>query len=129
MSEAVLRARNQYVTAHTGYKVTLLPRHPSEAELPSDYVNLVLESKPPRPAQHSHQEQELSTSKAESVMGRHDKREWAWVIAISVTAMIILVGLAIGYLRPGPITGAILPFGVAMWWLLYKLADHLDQPT
>jgi hypothetical protein len=98
----------------------LLPRHPSEAELPSDYVNLVLDCKPSRQAQHV---------VAQSATNRRQDSELVWVIAASITAIIILVGLVIGYLKPGPITGVILPIGVALWWLLYKLADRLDQPA
>jgi hypothetical protein len=120
MSDAVLRARNQYVSTIPCYKVTLLPRHPSEAEFPSDYVNLVLEHKPPRQIQHVHLEQKGVSRK---------KHEWAWILAVSITVVIILVGLVIGYLKPGPITGAVLPIGVTLWWLLYKMADRFDQPA
>jgi hypothetical protein len=54
-------------------------------------------------------------------------KQWVWTLAVSITVIIILAGLVIGYLKPGPITGAILPIGVTLWWLLYKLADRLDR--
>ncbi len=129
MSEAVLRTRNQFITAvtgYTGYRVILMPRHPSEVQLPSEYVDLVLDTKLRRKIPPAGQEQEAGLVE-ESIMHNHGLHEWLWMAAVFVTVMIILVGLVIGYLRPGPITGIILPVGLAMWWLLYKLADRHDQ--
>jgi hypothetical protein len=34
---------------------------------------------------------------------------------------IIVFGLIVGYLYPGPVTGAILPTGLLLWWMLYEI--------
>jgi hypothetical protein len=64
----------------------------------------------------------------DTVEHKRSRDGWFWLIAVTVTAGIILVGFIIGYLNPGPVTGLVLPTGLAMWWLLYKLADRYDQP-
>jgi hypothetical protein len=77
-------------------------------------------------ASHIHPERK-NTSSGESVTIRREERVWMWRLSISITIILILAGLVIGCLKPGPITGAILPIGVTLWWLLYKLANRLDQ--
>ncbi len=56
-----------------------------------------------------------------------NKQRWIWTAAVIFVAIIILAGLIIGYLKPGPVAGIILPIGLAMWWILYKLADRFGQ--
>jgi hypothetical protein len=77
-------------------------------------------------ASHIHQERKNASSDESVTIGR-EEHEWIWTLAVSITVIIILAGLVIGYLKPGPITGAILPIGVTLWWLLYRLANRLDQ--
>jgi hypothetical protein len=77
-------------------------------------------------ASHNHQERKNASSD-ESVTIRREEHQWVWTLAVSITIIIILAGLVIGYLKPGPIAGAILPIGITLWWVLYKLADRLDQ--
>jgi hypothetical protein len=55
---------------------------------------------------------------------KRERDGWLWTIAVTGTAGIILVGFIIGYLNPGPVTGIVLPTGLALWWVLYKLADR-----
>ncbi len=43
--------------------------------------------------------------------------------ALAVTALILIIfGLIIGYLKPGPFTGLALPAGLTLWVLLGHLA-------
>lgn len=48
--------------------------------------------------------------------------------AIAVVALaLIIFGLIVGYLKPGPITGLALPAGLTMWLLLGYLAREADS--
>lgn len=127
MSEAVLRARNQNIPAMISHKEILVPRQPSEAEIRTDYIDLVLDIKSLHKIPGACKEQKVRVSVAENIAHKRDERGWLWMAAIVITAMIIVLGLVIGYLKPGPITGVILPIGLALWWILYRLADHFDQ--
>jgi hypothetical protein len=123
MSEAVLRSRTQYFTSEPHYKITVIPRVTSEAEISAEYATLVLETKRRRKFEATGQE----SSSVESESHDKEMRRWLWTFAVGVIGAIIVLGLVIGYLEPGPITGLILPIGVLLWWLLYKLAVRLDQ--
>ncbi len=127
MSEAVLRLfKEQYVASGPSpYKVTVLPSLPLDAGAYSEFPDRVLEVKARR-----------KLSAADQVVSVTDDaphagfwRKCLWIGAVCVTLTIILAGLVIGYLNPGPITGVILPIGVTLWWLLYKLADRFDRPA
>lgn len=39
---------------------------------------------------------------------------------------LILIGLVIGFLDPGPLTGALLPIGLGLWWLVGFLGRRCD---
>jgi len=127
MSEAVLRARKQNIPTMINRKVIVIPRRPSEAEIGPDYIDLVFNTKSPHKIPDSCQEQETRASVAENVAYKLDGHRWLWAVAILITATIILLGLVVGYLKPGPVTGVILPTGLTLWWLLYKVANHFDH--
>lgn len=55
------------------------------------------------------------------------QRQWIWVSVAVIVGITIVVGLVLGYLAPGPRTGAILPIGLVCWWILYKLAEQFDS--
>jgi hypothetical protein len=45
------------------------------------------------------------------------------VMAISL----LVVGLIVGIVSPGPVTGLLVPLGLTLWWIVYKLADLHDS--
>jgi hypothetical protein len=65
--------------------------------------------------------------KTKTHKGTSTDNGWAWIAATVLVAGIIVIGLVVGYLNPGPVTGAVLPIGLVLWWLLYRIADHIDQ--
>jgi hypothetical protein len=110
MSEAALVSKD----IHFPEVEFTLPTPPPEAK-----VNFVSEIERRKTA---HQELRL-----EAVAPQRDRRDLLWTITISCVAVIVVIGLTIGYLIPGPATGVILPIGLVLWWLLYKLADRFGQ--
>ncbi len=127
MSGAVLRSfKEQYVArAPLPYKVTVLPGLPLDVGIYSEFPDRVLELK----ARHKSSAEDQVVPVADDAPHAGFLRKCLWIGAVCVTLMIILTGLVIGYLNPGPITGIILPIGVTLWWLLYKLADRFDRPA
>jgi hypothetical protein len=41
--------------------------------------------------------------------------------------VLMLVGLIIGFVHPGPVTELLLPIGVALWWLAGSLGRRYDS--
>lgn len=41
--------------------------------------------------------------------------------ALIIGATFAAVGAVVGYLYPGPVTGALLPTGLLIWWIVYRL--------
>jgi hypothetical protein len=115
MSVAALMSKDIYFPEER--RVIVLPTPPSEAETSVTFINLVSEIERRK---GSYEEPQFL-----AIAPEHGQRDLLWTIAIGCAATIIIVGLIIGYLIPGPITGAILPIGLAIWWLLYKLADRV----
>jgi hypothetical protein len=137
MSASALRTRDQiiYLVSHSfrdyyyrparsgEYKPVQLPTYPSEAALPSE--SFIEETK--RRLKHSEDSQLRASRSSEGVVNERHQYRWLWMFALIVTSGVIILGLVIGYLKPSPLTGAILPVGLAMWWGLYKLADRLER--
>jgi hypothetical protein len=50
---------------------------------------------------------------------------------ISVGSIVVIIGTIasglIGYFLPGPITGALLPVFVTLWWILYRAISRFDN--
>lgn len=125
MSEAVLRSfRNQYVASlPPPYKVMVLPSLPSDADPYSEFSSRVLELKARRKLSAGNQ---VGSATDDAMHDNHWSR-YLWTAAVCATIIIIVAGLIIGYLNPGPVTGVILPIGILLWWLLYKLSDRFDR--
>ena len=131
MSTAVLRIRNpngfdepssyrpKARARETDVQETL--RLLSEGEVPNAYIELIA-TKTGRRARGD----EGQPSNSE---GQSSNSEWLWTAATLTISGIIVIGAVVGYLIPGPMTGIILPIGIGLWWLLYKVADHADQRT
>jgi hypothetical protein len=49
------------------------------------------------------------------------------VIASGVVLFTTFIGAMVGYFSPGPITGAVLPVAVTLWWGLYRVILRHDQ--
>jgi hypothetical protein len=114
MSQAVLRLRNQYIVEpalpiETAAEKKVL----REVDLPSAYIELMYEKA-------------KASASDPNQYARKPNLSGIFVAAIIGTAFIIIGGLVVGYLWPGP-AGIILPVGLGLWWLLYKLADRYDQ--
>jgi|SRR5271165_4615733 len=119
MSEAVLRARySSYVPDPRRRKMIQLPKMPKDIEMSSEYMVMrVYQSK------HVSVDHDKNTRAQDIPNGNG----WLWVVAGSIIAAIIVLGIVIGYLEPGPFTGVILPIGLGLWWLLYKLSDSINR--
>ncbi len=121
MSEAVLKARySSYVPDPRRRKMIQFPLLPKDIEMSSEYMAMVVYQ-----VKHTAAYQEKET-RTQSVQ-RDSGSGWPWIVAGAITFAIIIVGIIVGYLDPGPISGVILPIGLGMWWLLYKLYDRLHR--
>lgn len=127
MSEAVLRAQqSSYLTDIRYRKVIPLPQLPKDVEISPEYINLMVERKSLHAFTGASQGHSGTANSAEKIL-EDNRKGWLWVAAVSIAAIIIIVGFVLGYLIPGPLTGIILPIGMFLWWLIYKLARHYDQ--
>ena len=119
MSAAVLERRRRVAQIHPE-RVLSVPDLPFEAELLlADSFSRVRDRKPAR----------MDRSPASDDHHQATEGEWAWRVGTTIVALLIVVGLVVGYMRPGPITGIILPIGLLGWWVLYKLADLQEKQS
>ncbi len=90
----------------------------SEDELPSAYLDFM-----------SMKTGRRIDGKRKTYKGTSADNGWVWIVATVLVAGIIVIGLVAGYLNPGPVPGAILPIGLVLWWLLYRIADNISLRT
>jgi hypothetical protein len=48
------------------------------------------------------------------------------VLAVAAVALLV-VGVAVGTVWPGPATGFLVPLALTLWWIVYKLANAYDS--
>lgn len=74
----------------------------------------------------------ISNSKdalAKAVDGEGSRQMYPRYMAFGVAATVAAsaVGVVVGYLYPGPITGAILPLALTLWWCLSRLVTGRER--
>ena len=53
--------------------------------------------------------------------------------SLRLCSVFVLIGtilsMVLGYLRPEPLFGILLPIFLTMWWILYRMIRRYDAPT
>jgi hypothetical protein len=132
MSTAVLRIRNPNGSSEP---ISYPPKAKAQETEMQDILRTLSDGEPPGAYAYLEAITAKSTAKAQRDEDHSSKGESnsnssgnKWLLAAAAIVIgLIVIGAVVGYLYPGPGTGIILPVGIGLWWLLYKIADRADQ--
>jgi len=112
-------------------KLMIRPGHFLTAGATSDYTTLGPGATwPPSPALVAKAGTSIPRLMSRTMEQTSNKSQPLPLRALAVlAALLIIVGLVLGFAYPSPITGALLPIGLTLWWLAFSDGDTTPTGT